>query len=287
MDPVQLEQVLLNLAINAGDAMPDGGTLTLATSEVEVHAEQPLAGLAPGRYGKLSVRDTGVGMDAATLEHLFEPFFTTKERDRGTGLGLATVYGIVEQSGGSVEVSSQLGRGAIFDVYLPSARPGSRSPSKAPSTAPSRLSRRAPRDDVRVFLVEDDPLVRQLAQRALAQAGYRVESAGSAEEAVERLAALSGGMDALVTDIVMPGQGGLHVAERFRQRFADIPVLFMSGYADEIVARQGVERRRSGFLAKPFTPVALVTALGDALRLAAEEALEATDGGADAHGKKE
>ena len=252
VDPVQFEQVLLNLAINAADAMPQGGTLTLATSSVVVTAEEPLPPLPPGRYGRLSVKDTGVGMEPQVLEHVFEPFFTTKQADRGSGLGLATVYGIVQQSDGAVLVQSQQGVGSTFDIYIPATQD-----RPAVTPAPQEPTPLSGIRSLTVFIVEDNPMVRQLAVRAVSQLGCRVLEAASGSEALERLDAEQADVDVLVTDVVMPGMGGPQVAKAFRARFPNLRVVFMSGYADAATARDGVGDVDGVFLPKPFSPAQL------------------------------
>ena len=261
VDSVQFEQVLVNLAINAGDAMPDGGTLTLATARA-VFSNPPLGSpVAPGEYGCLRVEDTGVGMDEATLARIFEPFFTTKERGRGTGLGLATVYGIVQQSGGTVQVQSQLGRGSVFTVLLPSAH-GPPSELPAPAVEPPPPEQSAGHT---VLVVEDDLMVRRLAVKALSREGYRVLELDSGSEALAKIHELVGSLNLLVTDVVMPGTSGTEVARQFCLLSPGLPVLFMSGYADEILAREGVQGQHTSFIGKPFTAAAFRAAVRSAL----------------------
>jgi len=261
VDSVQFEQVLVNLAINAGDAMPDGGTLTLATACVAFSSPPLGSPLAPGKYGCLRVEDTGLGMDDATLARIFEPFFTTKERGRGTGLGLATVYGIVQQSGGTVQVQSQKGRGSVFTVLLPSAYgPPSELPARPVEPPPPEQSA-----GHTVLVVEDDVMVRRLTVKALAREGYRVLELDSGSEALARIHELVGSLDLLVTDVVMPGASGTEVARQFRLRSPRLPVLFMSGYANEILAREGVQGQSTSFIGKPFTAAAFRAAVRSAL----------------------
>ena len=269
VDPVQFEQVLVNLAVNGGDAMPGGGTLTLSTRQRSVSAEQAVAHLQPGNYGCLEVRDTGTGMDQATQDRAFEPFFSTKGADQGTGLGLATVYGIVHQSGGAVLVESRLGAGTVFSVLLPSVAP----PAAAPPRENVAEATALPGAARRVFLVEDDPLVRRLVLKVLSLDGYRIQEAASGEEALALLAADAQTPDLLLTDIVMPGMSGIEVAAAFRQRLPRLRVLYMSGYANEILAREGVRDGQSAFLAKPFSPAELRAAVQHALKLDAADKL--------------
>ncbi|HKP62962.1 MAG TPA: response regulator [Polyangiales bacterium] len=259
VDPVQFEQVMLNLAMNAGDAMPRGGTLTLTTSFVHDGAANVDPPLPARDYGRLSVSDTGSGMDGATMQRIFEPFFTTKGQGHGTGLGLATVYGIVEQSEGLIRVRSRPGEGSTFDVFLPATE------ARAASADVVGTSKAPAGGLPRVMLVEDDDLVRHMAARVLRQARYEVMEAKSAAHSLELLDAAKQAPALLLTDVVMPGQSGVELAARLRERFPELPVLYMSGYANEIVAKQGFGNETGGFLPKPFTPEALRQAVGTAL----------------------
>jgi signal transduction histidine kinase/CheY-like chemotaxis protein len=259
VDPGQIQQVLLNLVLNARDAMPQGGVIVLGTGEV-TRAEGALdsLALAPGRYVVLTVSDTGLGMDDLTRAHLFEPFYTTKGFGRGTGLGLATVYGIVRQSGGDIAVVSAPGRGTEFRILLP------RMEAPAPA-APSLMSESLPRGNGTLLLVEDDASVRDFMVEALRRAGYDVRVAGEGGEALRVAEGLEGTLDVLVTDIVMPGMGGAELAVRMRERHPEIPVLFVSGYADEL-HQGGIDGVRGGrYLQKPFTPEVLVRMVGETL----------------------
>jgi PAS domain S-box-containing protein len=262
VDAVQCQQMLLNLALNAGDAMPQGGTLTLATRSVTAESAQADPPIAPGEYTRLRVSDTGVGMDAQTLARAFEPFFTTKGEGRGTGLGLATVYGIVEQSQGAIRVRSAPGAGTTFDVFLPvtQAARSAAVPNAKPKTAHGGVA-------ARVLVVEDDDMVRKLATRLLALDGYEILQAASADQALALIERDSGAVDLLLTDVLMPGMSGVELAQRLRERFPGLPVVFMSGYATEMLAKQGLRPDAGGFVAKPFGT--------EALRKAVREALEA------------
>jgi len=255
VDPVQLEQVIVNLALNAGDAMPNGGTLTLSTKLVTV-TDGSNPELRPGVYGCLRVADTGSGIAAEVLPHIFEPFFTTKEQHRGTGLGLATVYGIMQQSGGAVAVASLPQAGAAFEVFFPAT------PAPAPSE-PARPSVTVASDaqGSTIFVVEDDELVRRLTVKTLSQAGYRVFDFASGDEALRGLATYEGEVPLLLTDVVMLGMNGVEVAQRFSERHPTTRVLLMSGYADEVLARSGVTEAGRAFLEKPFTPARLLEAV--------------------------
>jgi PAS domain S-box-containing protein len=251
-DPGQLEQVVVNLAVNARDAMPGGGRLALETGSVQVDEDTArLHGVEPGRHVLLSVADTGSGMSSETQAHLFEPFFTTKERGKGTGLGLSTVYGIVRQSGGYVRVASRPGRGTTFRIYLPEAE----GPAERAAEQPERPTPTPSRGSETVLLVEDDPLVRRVTARTLRAAGYPVVEATDGSDAL-RLAAQGPPPDLLVTDLVMPHMGGEALAARFRAEHPETRVLLISGYTDH-----GIDPRALGddvaFLQKPFPPAAL------------------------------
>jgi len=251
-DPGQIEQVLMNLVVNARDAMPNGGTLTIETKNVHLdaeHAEQ--LGAQPGPHVVLVVSDTGIGMDAATRSRIFEPFFTTKERGKGTGLGLSTAFGIVKQSGGSIWAYSEPGKGATFRVYLPRVDEVPTSVDAAAAT--SRAS--APTETI--LLVEDEHQLRALAARILERAGYRVLTAGAGEEALEVCTGHSGRIHLLLTDLVMPGMNGRQLAERAATLRPDMRVLYMSGYTDDVIVRHGVVGQSAAFLQKPITTTAL------------------------------
>jgi two-component system, cell cycle sensor histidine kinase and response regulator CckA len=265
-DRGQIDQVIMNLAVNARDAMPEGGTLVIQTEPARLEAGDPEPaawGVEPGDYVRLTVADSGAGMTAEVLARAFDPFFTTKDRGKGTGLGLATVFGIVKQSGGHVTAHSAPGEGARVCVYLPatSAMPGDA--SVLAHGAPARASARAapPAADepggprCTVLVVEDEEPVRKLAVRVLERQGYRVLSAGNGVEALEQVAACSGRIDVLVSDLVMPEMGGRELAARVRELRPDTAILIMSGY-DEDMAAGGMAGAE--FIPKPFTPAALV-----------------------------
>jgi CheY-like chemotaxis protein len=259
-DRGQIEQVIVNLAVNARDAMPDGGKLTIETENVDVDEQfaRTHAGVMPGHYVRLTVSDTGIGMDAATQERIFEPFFTTKARDKGSGLGLATVYGIVRQAGGHVWVYSEPGRGAAFKIYLPS--------TEAPVGEEAVLvPHDRPRGSERVLLVEDDPAVRLLTGALLRGQGYAVTEAPNAEEAEQLLVRDGEGVDLVLSDIVLPGMSGPQLVERLRSKRPTLRVLFMSGYADEAVIRHGILETEVAFIQKPFTPDALARKVRETL----------------------
>jgi PAS domain S-box-containing protein len=252
VDPGQIEQVLVNLAVNARDAMPRGGKLTIETANVELSQEYAdrHVGVQPGGYVMLAVSDNGMGMDEKTLERIYEPFFTTKAKDKGTGLGLSTVYGIVKQSGGHISVYSEISHGTTFKIYLPE--------HDAPKmTEPAAVEGAIPRGSETVLLVEDEDVVRGLARQILEQAGYHVLEASRGEEALRLCAAHEQPIQLVLTDVVMPETSGKEVADRLRTLRPEIKVLFMSGYTDEAIVHHGVLDAKVEFIQKPFTPVAL------------------------------
>src|SRR3989454_121056 len=254
-DPGQLEQVLVNLVVNARDAMPQGGRLTIATANLAV--TEGAVPVPPGRYVVLRVTDTGTGMDAATVERAFEPFFTTKPRGKGSGLGLATVYGIVRQSGGHVEVESVPGAGTTFRIYLPRVEDVAEQGAASTATPARGVET--------VLVVEDDERVRTLARKALEQAGYRVLVAAGGKEALAAAEGHDGPIDLLMTDVVMPAMSGRTLTRRLTQRHPDLKVLYMSGYSDEDIAQHGVFEAGIAFIKKPFTPSVLTKKLREVL----------------------
>jgi signal transduction histidine kinase/ActR/RegA family two-component response regulator len=252
-DPGQMEQVLVNLVVNARDAMPNGGTIVIETADVdfdESYAESH-EGVSGGAYVMLAVTDSGSGMDAATRAQIFDPFFTTKGRD-GTGLGLSTVYGIVKQSGGNIEVYSEIGRGTSFKVYLP------RCDERAERLTPTRVPAPLPNGRATILLVDDDPHVSAAATRALERAGYVVFTASNGREALGALAGDARALDLLITDLVMPEMGGRELARRVAESRPDVRVLFTSGYTAEAVNQQAVLEMGDAFLGKPFSPDGLL-----------------------------
>jgi PAS domain S-box-containing protein len=257
-DPGQIEQVILNLAVNARDAMPRGGKLTIETTNACVERDDDLAGIGRGRYVRLAVSDTGCGMDEATRQRIFEPFFTTKEKGKGTGLGLATVFGIVRQSGGHIAVDSEPGRGSTFDIYLP------RTDSIEEELAASR-PRMALTGSETVLIVEDEEPVRAVARAILRRSGYTVLTAQNGGEALLICERHAGRIDLLLTDVIMPFLDGRQVAERLVSLRPDLKVLFMSGYTDDVIAPHGVLEPGLMFVHKPITPDTLLAKVREAL----------------------
>jgi PAS domain S-box-containing protein len=253
-DRGQMEQILLNLAVNARDAMPNGGTVSVATENFAVDAA--FAELHPvvdaGPYVRLCVTDTGTGMDQPTIDRAFEPFFSTKSKDRGTGLGLATVYGIVSQTGGLVEIQSEVGAGTTVTILLPSVVAAVAAKAAAPPTA------RRHHTGETILLVEDEELVRDVATRILTEHGYAVLVASGGEAAVALIDSHPGTIDLLLTDVVMPGLTGRELAEQISETRPEIRVLYMSGYPETVIASQGVLDQGIFFVSKPFKAANLI-----------------------------
>jgi PAS domain S-box-containing protein len=257
-DVGQLEQVIMNLAVNAQEAMPMGGALTLETGTVELAAElaDPHDNLTPGPHVLLNFIDTGYGMDDNIRAHLFEPFFTTREHDKGTGLGLSIVYGIIKQHGGRICVDSEPGAGSCFTIHLP-RHVGSETPDDVSETPPRRDAAKAAASAETVLLVEDNELVRGLAATILTGQGYTVLEAESGTEALESLARHEGPVHLLLTDVVMPGMNGRRLYEQVSRSHPKIRVLYMSGYNDDVISNRGVTERTPHFIQKPFSVHAL------------------------------
>jgi PAS domain S-box-containing protein len=255
-NPSHLEQVVMNLVVNAREAMPQGGRLTIATVNERITDADSRASpeLPPGHYVMLTVRDTGKGIDPATLGSIFEPFFTTKEPGRGLGLGMATVYGIVKQCEGHIEVDSAPGRGTTVRVYLPMARAES---SGAPTLDSARGS------DI-ILLVEDEEPIRLFAKAALEERGYRVLEAGHGWEALMRLSEVDGAVNLVIADVMMPEMGGSELARRLAVERPGLPILFLSGYTDDEMTLRGLGPP-SAFVQKPFTPEVLARRVREAL----------------------
>jgi len=259
IDPGQIEQVIMNLAVNARDAMPTGGQLRIETCNI-AEAPASLAPSSPGSLVRVAVSDTGVGMDDETIARIFEPFFTTKERGKGTGLGLSTVFGIVKQSGGSIAVRSAVGQGASFDIYLPTT-----DEVDAPFVVRPHEVEEALKGDETLLLVEDDEQVRILCAKVLRQFGYDVIEAGRPSAAIAAAASHPGAIELLLTDVVMPEMGGRLLAEHLANERPRMRVLFMSGYTDDATMRHGVFESAVSFIQKPFTPDALARSVRRAL----------------------
>ena len=253
-DLVQIDQVLLNLAINARDAMPEGGTLTVETRNVQLTeqyvADRPGVNIPLGPYVALVVSDTGHGIDKETMKHLFEPFFTTKEIGKGSGLGLAMIYGIIKQSGGYIWPYSEPGLGTTFKIYLPAISEAAHSPP------PAAVAESPEPGNATVLVVEDDPLVRTMARRSLAEAGFKVLEAANGREALD-LIEEHDAVEVVLTDLAMPELGGQELAQRLSALRPGLPVIFMSGYTDDDLIRRGLLDAGIPYLEKPFSPDAL------------------------------
>ena len=261
-DASQMEQIIMNMAVNARDAMPEGGKLIVETSNVELDpryaAAHPM--VHPGRYVLLAISDTGCGMSAEVQAHIFEPFFTTKEKGKGTGLGLATVYGVVKQSGGFIWVYSEIGKGSSFKIYLP------RVDEPVEETEAQQLLGQLPRGTETVLLAEDEQDVREVAREFLESAGYRVLEARDGAEALRVASAENDAIDVLVTDMVMPGMTGQDVARQLQRRRAGLRVIYMSGYSEQAAGEAAKTKGSSIVLAKPFSRSAILRAVRGVLR---------------------
>jgi two-component system cell cycle sensor histidine kinase/response regulator CckA len=260
-DPGQIEQIILNLAVNARDSMAEGGKLTIETDNVYLDEEyvKNHVGAQAGPHVMLAVSDTGSGMDQNTLARIFEPFFTTKELGKGTGLGLSTVYGIVKQSGGNIWVYSEVGRGSTFKVYLPRVDENAQ-----------RYKRSSHLDEVfqgseTILLVEDEEMLRKLALQTLRLYGYQVLDAANGESAVSLCRQHHGPIHLALTDVIMPGMSGREVADRLLELRPEMRVLFMSGYTDDAIVHQGVLDEEANFIQKPFAPDALARKVREVL----------------------
>jgi CheY-like chemotaxis protein len=248
-DPGQIEQVIINLIVNARDAMPDGGRIAISTATVAHHSKGAdwIAGVAEGVCERLVIGDSGVGMDKATRDRIFEPFFTTKPLGHGTGLGLSTVHGIVKQSGGELHLSSAPGNGTTFTIYFPQV-----SIAGAPEPEPMLL--RSATGSETILVVEDQPALRELVRKILQQKGYRVLEAPDGEEAVRIAESTARPIQLVITDVVMPGMNARAMAERIRAIWPTVRVLFMSGYHDDDIMLRSLTSAKIEFLQKPFLP---------------------------------
>src|SRR5258705_3108834 len=259
-DPGQIEQVIMNLAVNARDAMPKGGNLAIETKNVfldEAYARQHVVKLGP--FVMLAVSDTGHGMDSTTQAHIFEPFFTTKEQGKGTGLGLSMVYGIVKQSGGNIWVYSEPAHGTTFKIYLPLIQGEDEGLREEPVTAkPQQISET-------VLLVEDEDAVRLLLLDILRAEGYKVLPASNGHEALEWATKHNGPIDLLLTDVVMPGMSGSELVDHLTGMLREVKVLYMSGYTDDAIIHHGVLNPGVAFLQKPFTPLTVARKVREVL----------------------
>jgi signal transduction histidine kinase/ActR/RegA family two-component response regulator len=260
-DQTQLEQVLVNLVVNARDAMPKGGTITIETAQAELTRSPVyhIAPLQPGSYVRLTVSDTGCGMDLKTQSHIFEPFFTTKGEGKGTGLGLSTVYGIVTQCGGAIDVTSRVGHGTRFDLYFPSVE------SDTQTTTPTQPSGRPQRGTETILLAEDEPSVRTLVRDELQKLGYKVVEAKNGVEACLLATQQAESFQLLLTDVVMPVMGGRELAQHLSVINPELRTLFMSGYMDDVGIMAGQEEGTTSFLQKPFTPEMLASSVRNLL----------------------
>jgi hypothetical protein len=254
--------VILNLAVNARDAMPDGGTLTVETRNVVLDESfcRQHSPVEPGDYVMLSITDTGTGMDAATQNRVFEPFFTTKERGKGTGLGLSTVYGIVKQSGGYIRLESAVNKGTTFKIYLPTVQDHER-PALAESKEPAPLSS----GKGTILLVEDEEVVRTLGREVLELCGYRVLEAANGTQALKASGEHQGQIDLLLTDVVMPGMSGIDLAHKLLEDIPNLKILYTSGYTDGAPLSRINWNDHEQFLQKPFTPELLALKVGEVM----------------------
>jgi nitrogen-specific signal transduction histidine kinase/ActR/RegA family two-component response regulator len=260
-DPSQLQLALMNLALNARDAMPQGGVLTIVTESASIGSDDPV--LPAGEYVVIIVADTGHGMDDSVRQCIFKPFFTTKPPGRGTGLGLSTVLGIVEQTGGRIAVSSESGRGSRFTIHIPRANPEATEPEPNAFRA---LHRKRSTDGATVLLVEDEHSLRAAFKRALRKAGYSVLEAEDGIDALEVAKAFDGPIDVLVTNVVMPRLGARDLVAQLEASRPQLHILFMSGYSDEEIIRRGLLKDTTNFLQKPFSGSELVDAIRRDLR---------------------
>ncbi|HET7208999.1 MAG TPA: ATP-binding protein, partial [Terriglobales bacterium] len=260
-DPGQIEQVLLNLAVNARDAMPKGGRLSIEARNIDLDEsyKQEHHQVVPGQYVVIAVEDSGCGMDRKTQARIFDPFFTTKELGKGTGLGLATVYGIVKQSGGYIWVYSEIGRGTSFKIYLPRVEPSGQTP------APKESDKSSVHGSETILLAEDSDSLREMARDYLESIGYNIIEAASGKEALERARDFAGPIHLLLTDVVMAEMGGPELAEQLLALRPGVKVIFASGYTNDAIARNGVLDTAVVFIQKPYRPKALAQKIREVL----------------------
>jgi CheY-like chemotaxis protein len=261
VDPNQIEQIIINLAVNARDAMPSGGELVLETADIYLDEEycKEHVGIKPGNYVMLAFSDSGYGMSEEVKRHLFEPFFTTKPQGKGTGLGLATIFGAVSQNNGSIYVYSELGKGTTFKIYFP------RIIGESDPVEVSIISNEIPGGKETILLVEDEPIVRDYANKLLKRLGYNVFSCAGGQEALMVINEQSCEFNLLMTDVVMPGMNGRELAEKVKAECKEIKVLFTSGYTEDVVVHHGVLEAGLNFIGKPYTPQMLAQKIRRAL----------------------
>jgi CheY-like chemotaxis protein len=261
VDPSHFEQAIINLAVNARDAIPRGGKLTFETANVDLDTDYCLKnpGVSPGPYVRVTVSDNGCGMSEETKARIFEPFFTTKEVGKGTGLGLAMVYGFIKQSGGHIAVKSTPNQGTTFHLYFPQVQ------GEAPTRPANPCPKPMPKGTETILLVEDESVVRAVASHVLQMCGYTVLEASHGGEALQVVERYDGPIHLLLTDVVMPGMGGKLVAEQVATLKPGIKTVFMSGYTDDTVVRNGVEGTKTHFLQKPYTPLVVAQTIREVL----------------------
>ncbi len=255
IDPSQVDQIILNLAVNSRDAMPRGGELAIQTQNalLETTLNHYSTHIPPGEYVQLSIQDTGAGIDKAILPHIFEPFFTTKEKGKGTGLGLSTVYGIVQQNHGYIVVDSEPGKGTTFSIYFPALK------GEAATGLPEPTS--SDNDRVcneKILIVEDDPAVRELTKNVLSSKGYQVYIAKNGYEALDKFQQLEGKIDLLLTDVIMPEMDGAALFSRIKEQSPLLKCIYISGYTDDVISLRGIDEKEVFFIQKPFTPNVLI-----------------------------
>ena len=273
-DPAQLEQVMINLVVNARDALPEGGSIVLGFERIRLEGSLGAADgeVPPGEYALLSVEDDGAGIDPDDLDRIFEPFFTTKPQGEGTGLGLSTVYGIVSQNGGHVRAESEPGRGTRIEIYLPLAADRETTPAVASATEEVSSG-----GSETILLVEDDAIVRELVVAVLDSHGYTILQAGDGVEALAVLDREPQPPDLVITDVVLPKMDGRQLAERLWERFSEIPILFISGYGERTISQHGILEEGIELLQKPFGPLELVGRVRKLLAGASESPESASD----------